>query len=148
MTGSCTAQWPVKVAALPWLPAVAKYFAGSTQFVVTDGSASGPARFIFAGEDGTISGWNPGVPPPATSSQAFVAVTTPDAIYKGLAIDGLWALAFGNGVSAGPTNTLFFTAGPFDEAHGLFGSLVVTDPPRGRHDEDTDDSNNEDDSDD
>src|SRR2546426_1602765 len=34
-------------------------------------------------------------------------------------IDGLWALAFGNGASAGPTNALFFTAGPFDEEHGL-----------------------------
>ena len=46
-------------------------------------------------------------------------------------IDGLWALAFGNGASAGPTNALFFTAGPFDEEHGLFGKLVVTSPPAG-----------------
>jgi len=48
-----------------------------------------------------------------------------------IAIDGLWALAFGNGAGAGPTNALFFTAGPFDEAHGLFGRLVVTTPPAG-----------------
>ncbi len=40
-----------------------------------------------------------------------------------LAIDGLWGLAFGNGAAAGPTNTLLFTAGPNDEADGLFGSL-------------------------
>jgi len=46
-----------------------------------------------------------------------------------IAIDGLWAIAFGNGASAGPTNALFFTAGPFEEAHGLFGKLVVTSPP-------------------
>src|SRR5712691_11806691 len=47
-------------------------------------------------------------------------------------IDGLWALAFGKGALAnGPTNTLFFTAGPFDEQHGLFGSLVVSPPPDG-----------------
>ena len=45
-------------------------------------------------------------------------------------IEGLWALAFGKGALAnGPTNTLFFTAGPFDEQHGLFGSLVVSPPP-------------------
>jgi uncharacterized protein (TIGR03118 family) len=45
-------------------------------------------------------------------------------------IDGLWALAFGSGSPAsGPTNTLFFTAGPFDEQHGLFGTLVVAPPP-------------------
>ena len=255
-------------------------------FVVHHGSASGPARFLFASEDGTISGWNPGVPPPPppTSTQAFVVVdnSASGAVYKGLAIastptgdflyatnfnagaidvfdsafhpvhipggfidadlpegyapfgirnlggiifvtyalqdadkhddvageghgfvdafdtagnllrrvasrgqlnspwglalapanfgefshdllignfgngrihafdptrftgtgafqtrgllhsaagrpveiDGLWSLAFGNGAAAGPTNTLFFTAGPFKEQHGLFGSLV------------------------
>jgi uncharacterized protein (TIGR03118 family) len=37
---------------------------GGNGFVVSAGGASGPARFIFASEDGTISGWNPGVPPP------------------------------------------------------------------------------------
>jgi len=41
-----------------------------------------------------------------------------------LKIDGLWAIAFGNGGSGGPTNTLFFTAGVFSQAHGLFGSLI------------------------
>jgi len=43
-------------------------------------------------------------------------------------IEGLWGLGFGNGGGAGPTTTLFFTAGPFDEQHGLFGSLVVAGP--------------------
>ncbi len=42
-----------------------------------------------------------------------------------LQINGLWGLGFGNGGSAGPTNTLFFTAGVFGEAHGLFGSIVA-----------------------
>src|SRR6185369_7354885 len=41
-----------------------------------------------------------------------------------LMIDGLWALSFGNGATAGPKNTLFFTAGIDDEAHGLFGTLT------------------------
>jgi uncharacterized protein (TIGR03118 family) len=48
-------------------------------------------------------------------------------------IDGLWALQFGHGTSAtsanGLTNTLFFTAGPAEEEHGLFGSLVAVPPP-------------------
>jgi uncharacterized protein (TIGR03118 family) len=49
-----------------------------------------------------------------------------------IAITHLWGMAFGNGGAAGPTNTLYFTAGltshlapsnaPF---HGLFGSLQV-----------------------
>jgi len=48
-------------------------------------------------------------------------------------IDGLWALAFGKGAPAnGPTNTLFFTAGPDDEQHGLFGRLVVDPPPNAK----------------
>jgi uncharacterized protein (TIGR03118 family) len=46
-----------------------------------------------------------------------------------LTIDGLWGLRFGNGGNGGDPNTLFFTAGPDDEQHGLFGSLTQTGPP-------------------
>jgi uncharacterized protein (TIGR03118 family) len=55
-------------------------------------------------------------------------------VYKGqlrhadgspIAIDGLWAVAFGNGAAAGPTGTLYFLAGPSAEAHGLFGSITA-----------------------
>jgi uncharacterized protein (TIGR03118 family) len=43
---------------------------------------------------------------------------------KPIVIDGLWALAFGKGTHAnGRTDTLFFTAGPDDEGHGLFGTI-------------------------
>jgi uncharacterized protein (TIGR03118 family) len=54
-------------------------------------------------------------------------------VYKGqlrvadgtpIAIDGLWAIAFGNGSAAGPASTLYFTAGPTGESHGLFGSIT------------------------
>lgn len=38
-------------------------------------------------------------------------------------IDGLWGLAFGNGESLGRSDYLYFTAGPNDEADGLFGRL-------------------------
>ncbi len=45
---------------------------------------------------------------------------------KRLVIDGLWALQFGHGAANnGPANTLFFTAGPDDEAHGLFGTITA-----------------------
>jgi uncharacterized protein (TIGR03118 family) len=43
-----------------------------------------------------------------------------------IAIDGLWALQFGNGDVAGPKDTLFFTAGPADETHGLFGKIEAS----------------------
>ena len=42
-----------------------------------------------------------------------------------LTIDGLWALEFGMGGNNGPAGTLFFTAGPDDETHGLFGQINV-----------------------
>jgi uncharacterized protein (TIGR03118 family) len=43
-----------------------------------------------------------------------------------IVIDGLWGIAFGNGVNDQPTRTLFFAAGPNDETHGLYGRI---DPP-------------------
>jgi uncharacterized protein (TIGR03118 family) len=55
-------------------------------------------------------------------------------VYKGqlrrgdqtlITIDGLWAIAFGNGAASGPTTTLYFAAGPSDESHGLFGSITA-----------------------
>jgi uncharacterized protein (TIGR03118 family) len=55
-------------------------------------------------------------------------------VYKGqlrhangapIEIDGLWAIAFGNGAAAGPTNSLYFLSGPSDEQHGLFGSITA-----------------------
>ena len=56
-----------------------------------------------------------------------------DTAGNALVIDGLWSLAFGGGGSAGSPDTLFFTAGPGGEHHGLFGSLqaVTTTPPGG-----------------
>jgi len=43
-------------------------------------------------------------------------------------IGGLWGLQFGNGVSSGPANTLFFSAGINGGRDGLFGSLQPTVP--------------------
>src|SRR5207302_7017522 len=40
-------------------------------------------------------------------------------------IDGLWALKVGNGGAGGAANTVYFTAGPFGETHGLFGALTT-----------------------
>lgn len=86
---------------------------GGGGFIVSSGGASGPARFIFASEDGTISGWNPGVPPPvAPATRSTVTIvevdnSSPDplggSVYKGLAIattaagDRLYATDFRNG---------------------------------------------------
>ena len=44
-----------------------------------------------------------------------------------LVIEGLWGIAFGHGEgsNSGPSNTLFFTAGPDDEENGYFGKIEV-----------------------
>ncbi|HLH56142.1 MAG TPA: TIGR03118 family protein [Verrucomicrobiae bacterium] len=52
-------------------------FNGTTNFAV----AGGPAHFIFATEDGTISGWNNG-----TNAVLTVDNSTNGAVYKGLAL--------------------------------------------------------------
>ena len=41
-------------------------------------------------------------------------------------IEGLWGIAFGNGVRDQPTDALFFAAGIDDEVHGLYGRIEAT----------------------
>jgi uncharacterized protein (TIGR03118 family) len=40
-----------------------------------------------------------------------------------IVVDGLWGIAFGNGINNQPSTTLFLTAGPGDEAHGLYARI-------------------------
>jgi uncharacterized protein (TIGR03118 family) len=58
-------------------------FSSGADFVVRVGTVSGPARFIFATEDGTISGWAPNVD--ATHAIRVIDNFPSGAIYKGLA---------------------------------------------------------------
>jgi uncharacterized protein (TIGR03118 family) len=60
-------------------------FAGGNDFVVSMGTVSGPSRFIFVTEDGTLSGWAPNV-----NTTMAIDVPTPahNANYKGLALSG------------------------------------------------------------
>ncbi|RJG21607.1 TIGR03118 family protein [Massilia cavernae] len=59
-------------------------FYGGGGFVVSNGSSSGPSRFIFAGEDGVISGWAPNVD--FTNAIRVVDNSAKGTVYKGLAI--------------------------------------------------------------
>lgn len=61
-------------------------FNGSGDFVVHQGSASGPARFIFATESGTLAAWSPDVD--ATNALLVMDNTASGAVYKGLAMAG------------------------------------------------------------
>jgi uncharacterized protein (TIGR03118 family) len=58
---------------------------------------------------------------------------------KPITIDGLWGIAFGNGLQHQPVDTLFFAAGPDDEAHGLYGRLDPIAGTGGGHDDQGDD---------
>ena len=44
---------------------------------------------------------------------------------KAIKIEKIWGLLFGNGVSLGDADALYFTSGPDDEKDGIFGSLRV-----------------------
>ena len=50
--------------------------------------------------------------------------------HRPISIDGLWGISFGHGPgsASGPSNTLFFAAGPKDETQGLFGSITAPTP--------------------
>jgi uncharacterized protein (TIGR03118 family) len=58
------------------------------------------------------------------STHAFVSQVL-DVSSSPLEIDGLWALAPGNDGNAGSSALLYFTAGPDEEGHGLFGVLTT-----------------------
>jgi len=89
---------------------------GSTDFVISNGTASAPARFIFDGEGGTIIGWAPTVNP--TTGIIAYDDGAGGANYKGLAI-----------ASNGTNNFLYatdFRNGKVDVFNGQFQKITVT----------------------
>lgn len=81
-----------------------------------------PALFIFATEDGTISGWNPMV----DATHAILKHTTPNAVYKGLAIGQNTS---GNVLFATNFNSGFVDI--FDSNYVLIGSFTDGGVPLG-----------------
>jgi len=71
--------------------------------------------------DGLINAYDP-------ATGAF-AGTLQDPSGNNIAIPGLWALLFGNGGSGGDQDTLYFTAGPGGQKHGLLGSISANPNP-------------------
>ena len=70
---------------IPWGEPTGQVFnASPTDFMVSGGGTSAPAKFIFASESGYITGWNPTIPGGATTAQT--AVHFPTAVFKGLAL--------------------------------------------------------------
>jgi uncharacterized protein (TIGR03118 family) len=90
----------------------------TSQFVVTDGTHSAPALFIFDSEAGDITAWSP------TAVPSMPVVSTPHAVYKGLAMGTIGSSAF-----LYATN---FRAGTIDMFDGSFTPIpdkgMFTDP--------------------
>src|SRR5438034_3255342 len=85
-------------------------FNGGSGFVVSANGTSGPARFLFASETGTISGWNPLV----DGTHSGVAVPKSDALYKGLGL--------ANAASGPQLYATDFVGGHVDVFNSSFGS--------------------------
>ena len=97
-------------------------FNGTNGFAVTEGGKTGPASFIFVGEEGTISGWSQNV----DNGNAITAVDNSNsgAVYKGVGI-----------FTQGGTNLLFvpnFRSGAIEVYDSSFHKTTVpggfTDP--------------------
>jgi uncharacterized protein (TIGR03118 family) len=65
-------------------------FNGGPGFAISEDGITAPSRFLFAAEDGSISGWTTLVDP----THALVAVDNAGAVYKGLTIAGDGAKSF------------------------------------------------------
>jgi uncharacterized protein (TIGR03118 family) len=92
-------------------------FSGGPDFVVSKGGVSGPARFIFATEQGNLAGWAPNVD---ATHAVFVPkdpADTDEAVYTGLALSG-----------NGTTHLLYaanFLQGRIDVFDGTFKHVSV-----------------------
>lgn len=65
--------------------------------------------------DGLINAYDP-------TTGAFQG-TLQDPSGNNIALSGLWSLYFGNGANGGDKDTLYFTAGPGGQKHGILGSI-------------------------
>jgi uncharacterized protein (TIGR03118 family) len=83
-------------------------------FLVKNGGDGGPAHFIFANLNGTISAWDAG-------TTAFIQVTTPGALYTGLATNGAQTeLYAANGGGTGSIDVFDSTFAPVTLGPGAF----------------------------
>jgi uncharacterized protein (TIGR03118 family) len=100
-----------------------QHFASAGSLNAPWGVAQAPGNFgRFSGDvlisnfgDGTINAFDP------ASGLSLGPVTLSNGTT--FVQDGIWGIAFGNGLNNQPTNTLFFAAGPNDEADGVYGRI-------------------------
>ena len=93
----------------------------TSSFPVKNGGDGGSAHFIFANLNGTISAWD-------TGPTAFIQVTTPGAVYTGLAIDGAQTRLYAaNDAGTGSIDVFDSTFTPVSLAAGAFVNPALPD---------------------
>jgi uncharacterized protein (TIGR03118 family) len=88
------------------------------------GLAIAPQSFGKLGGDLLVGNFGDGTIDAFNLNNGHFQGTLKGADGKPIVIGDLWAISPGNGGSGGSTNTLYFTAGVQDEAHGVFGSIT------------------------
>ncbi len=114
------------VAAFDYDGKLIREFEGKGKLNAPWGLAIAPANFGSASGRLLVGNFGDGkiIAFDQTSGKQLDALRRPDG--EDIAIDGLWGLIFGNGESLGEANHLYFSAGPSDEANGMFGKLIPT----------------------
>ena len=100
-----------------------QHFATGAPLNAPWGMAQAPSNFgtlsgaILIGNfgDGTINAFD------ASSGKSMGPVNSANG--SAIVEHGLWGIAFGNNLSNQPSTTLFFAAGPNDEADGVYGRI-------------------------
>lgn len=92
------------------------------------GFALAPSSFGSLAGDLLVGNFGDGTIDAFTQAGSFQGALG-DATGKTLSLEGLWGLQVGNGGSGGSSSLLYFSAGPDDESHGLFGSLTAVPEP-------------------
>jgi uncharacterized protein (TIGR03118 family) len=87
------------------------------------GVAIAPATFGQFANNLLVGNFGDGMINAYDATSGAFAGTLKDANGKNIVIDGLWALLVGNGGNGGDKDSVFFTAGPGNEKHGLLGSI-------------------------
>jgi uncharacterized protein (TIGR03118 family) len=85
----------------------------TSSFPVNNGGDGGSAHFIFANLNGTISAWD-------TGTTAFIQVTTPGAVYTGLAINGAQTRLYAADAAGGKVDVFDSSFAPLSVAASAF----------------------------
>jgi uncharacterized protein (TIGR03118 family) len=85
----------------------------TSSFLVGNGGDGGSAHFIFANLNGTIAAWD-------TGTTAFIQVTTPGAVYTGLAINGAQTRLYAADAAGGQVDVFDSTFAPLSLVASAF----------------------------